>query len=345
MIMKKCSWLLACMLTLTAAAQEKLVIMGTPPDLWVVHTVGEAESMQTISNQFGQSVTKLSTYNGIAGNATLAKGAQVKIPLTQYNLIRVKGDENSAPVYHIIQKGENLFKLSKSAGVSVTVLKEWNDLKVETVKDGQAVIVGYMVNAKLPAKKEPAAKDIAAVDLAIGPGTIAPTPGMKYAAKKEPATPLSKSAQASQTGPLVALEKEPPAESKKKPEAKQEAKQEVKAEPVAYSPKEGDEGYFAAAYNEHPKEQALQFHSGDAATFKTISGWADRKYYVLINDVAPETIVRLTGPGNKSICAKVLGPLQETKGGAGLMLRMSNAAASALGITEPKFTVTVTYFE
>jgi hypothetical protein len=96
------------------------------------------------------------------------------------------------------------------------------------------------------------------------------------------------------------------------------------------------------------RQQSKQFHSGDAATFKTISGWTDRKYYVLINDVAPETIVRITAPNNKSICAKVLGPLQETKGANGLLLRMSNSAASTLGmlgITDPKFTVTVTFFE
>jgi hypothetical protein len=65
----------------------------------------------------------------------------------------------------------------------------------------------------------------------------------------------------------------------------------------------------------------------------------------LINDIAPETIVRITAPNNKSVCAKVLGPLQETKGGSGLLLRMSNSAASALGIIDTRFTVTVTHFE
>jgi len=56
-------------------------------------------------------------------------------------------------------------------------------------------------------------------------------------------------------------------------------------------------------------------------------------------------VVRITGTTNKSICAMVLGPLQETKGAAGLLLRISNSAISALGITDAKFTVTVTYFE
>ena len=64
-----------------------------------------------------------------------------------------------------------------------------------------------------------------------------------------------------------------------------------------------------------------------------------------MNDVAPKTIIRITGIANKSICAMVLGPLQETKGASGLLLRLSNSAASALGLTDQKFTVTITYFE
>jgi hypothetical protein len=112
-----------------------------------------------------------------------------------------------------------------------------------------------------------------------------------------------------------------------------------------YTPKEGDEGYFAAAYIDHAKEKAQQFHSGDAAIFKTISGWTDRKYYVLMNDVAPKTIVRITASNRKTVCAMVLGPLQELKGDNGLSLRISNAAAAALGMTDAKFPVTITYFE
>jgi LysM repeat protein len=335
--MKKCSWFFACLLTLTVTAQERLVVMGTPHDLYVVHTTSEGESLQSISNQFGQSVTKLSTYNSISGSAVLAKGVQVKIPLTQYNLIRVKGDNNSAPVYHIIQKGDNLYRISKTNGVTVAVLKEWNNLKTDIVKDGQAIIVGYMVNAKVSAlpgdKKEEPVKDINTDEPKkvepVNPASVKPSGKKVPPAKKAAAVAVPSSAEPDAkviTGKPGAL-----------PGKKEESS--------VYVPKEGDEGYFAVLYAQHPKEQSQQFHSGDAATFKTISGWTDRKYYVLINDVAPETIVRITAPNNKSICAKVLGPLQETKGGSGLLLRMSNSAASTLGITDSKFTVTVTFYE
>ena len=153
--MKKFSPLFACLFTLTVTAQEKLVIMGKIFDQYVVHTVTGQESIQDISNQFGQSVTKLSIYNALNASGNLPKGTQVKIPLTQYNLIHVKGDENSAPVYYIIQKGDNLYRLSKANNITVATLKEWNTLKTDIVKDGQALIIGYMVNAKMPDAKKP----------------------------------------------------------------------------------------------------------------------------------------------------------------------------------------------
>ena len=347
--MKKLIWLFAGLLTQTVTAQEKLVIMGKSPNLYVIHTTGDGESFQTLSNQFGQSVTKLSSFNGKTAAAVLTNGEKIKIPVTEYNLLRVKGDDSNAPLYYIIKKGDNLYRISQANKVTIAALKEWNNLKTDIVKDGQAIVIGFMVNANVEGgvqKKSdkvmsPATKEVKVP--AIGSPQTKPTATSSDPLKKRDTkitdTPtvdfyeLEKAKQIKEDAKVqVALSATAPSINKK-------------AESSDYIPKEGDEGYFASAYFEHGKDLAKQFHSGDAATFKTISGWTDRKYYVLINDVAPETIVRITGPNNKSICAKVLGPLQETKGGAGLLLRMNNSAASTLGIFDTKFTVTVTYFE
>ncbi len=342
--------MIACFLILTVAAQEKLVLQGKVPNLYVVYTVKSETSLQSISNQFGQSVTKLSTYNGLDRTAALAKGKQIKIPLTQYNLIRSKGDNSSAPVYHIVEKGETLLQVSKENKLAMTTLRQWNGLKKDAVKPGQALIIGYMVNAriieeKLPetSKEETAKKltnDIPVINVEASPvvnkvETVKKPVENTTTVKAETKAPTKKD-----PPPVVqTVEKNTPAAVKQPEQAVQTTAT------VSSVTKEVDEGYFAEPFTEHPEDQTQQYQSGDAATFKTISGWSDRKYYVLINDVAPETIVRITAPNNKSICAKVLGPLQETKGGSGLLLRMSNSAASVLGITDPKFTVTVTYFQ
>lgn len=321
--MKKLSWLFACVFSLAVSAQEKLVIMGKFPDQYVVHTISGEESLQTISNQFGQSVTRLSTYNGLAAGAVLSKGAQIKIPLSQYNMVHTKV-ENSAPVYHLVEKGDNLYRLSKINNIALATLKEWNSLKTDIVKDGQLLIIGYMLNAHIAEDKK-----VADVNASEYKPVRPSAPAEKYLEKKEAVVPLTK-ATSVVIKPIVGKVTDP-------------SPKEVL--PTTYVPKEGDEGYFSIPYSQHAKELSQQFHSGDASTFKTISGWTDHKYYILINDVAPETIVRITAPNNKSVCAKVLGPLQETKGGNGLLLRMSNSAAATLGFTDTKFTVTVTYFE
>jgi LysM repeat protein len=311
----------------------------------VVHSANGTESLQSISNGFGLSLTKLSAYNKININsgAVLPKGTKIKIPLTKNSLLQHRSD-NSAPVYHVVKKGENLYRLSQAYNkVPLASMREWNHLQKDAVKNGQQVIVGYLVNAKVPAvieKKTDTKKEAVAVNTEVS----AVVADKKTVEKKETAIPLTATKELPATNTTAAQAKELPKPAENKPVVTEVIK---KDEPVSheYSPKEGDEGYFAAGYADHLKDQTQQFHSGDAAVFKTISGWTDRKFYVLMNDVTPKTVVRITAPGNKSICAMVLGPLQETRGASGLLLRLSNSAASALGLTDTKFTVTVTYFE
>ncbi|MBI2282087.1 MAG: LysM peptidoglycan-binding domain-containing protein [Bacteroidetes bacterium] len=343
--MKIYGLILACLVSLVAAAQEKLEVKGKAPNLYVLYVLGGSETLQTVSSQFGFSVKKLSDYNRININASsvLPKGTKIKIPLTHDNLLQ-RQSENSAPVVHVIGKGENIYRISKVYyNVPMSSLRQWNHLTKDVVKLGQQLIIGYMVNAKPQTVSETSTVVVKEISPAISqPVQQAEETGKKNPGKKNIRTtsPVVKKDTLSARVPLLVQEK--------KAESKGPAEQTVKEEAVTHSdyvPRDDDEGYFAAAYTEHEKAQIQQFRSGDASTFKTISGWTDRKFYVLMNDVAPKTLVRITGQGNKSICAMVLGPLQETRGAAGLLVRISNSAAAALGLVDQKFTLTVTYFE
>ncbi len=75
---------------------------------------------------------------------------------------------------------------------------------------------------------------------------------------------------------------------------------------------------------------------GLCGTFKTISGWKDKKYYALMNDAVNGSIVKVK-VDNKFIYAKVLGPLPNVKEDSNLTLRISNAAAAALGLNYELF--------
>ena len=98
-------------------------------------------------------------------------------------------------------------------------------------------------------------------------------------------------------------------------------------------------GYFRTFYKD-----AGNSSTGNAGVFRSTSGWNDGKYYALMNNVPVGTIVKVTFPStNKTVYAKVLGQLPEMKESNGLSLRLSDAAASELGVAINKFYVDVKY--
>jgi LysM repeat protein len=105
------------------------------------------------------------------------------------------------------------------------------------------------------------------------------------------------------------------------------------------------EGYFTSLFGVDVEGRSLETKSGSAMSFKSASGWTDKKYYVLMNEVPPGSIVKIASADNRIIYAKVLWNLGGIKENEGLNCRISNAAASALGISDEKFQLTVTYYE
>ena len=102
-----------------------------------------------------------------------------------------------------------------------------------------------------------------------------------------------------------------------------------------------EEGYFASLFTNQKKSASFQTLEGTAAIFKSVSGWEDKKFYILTNQVPIGTIVRITTSDLKSICAKVINSLPEV--GNSIQYRLSDAAAAILGITNKTFQISVTY--
>ena len=136
-------------------------------------------------------------------------------------------------------------------------------------------------------------------------------------------------------------------DSIKEPDKKQEEK---KTEPVIskidVKPTLTEFGYFKPQFEQQSKTTpAAKNETVTAGIFKTTTGWQDTKYYLLMDQLQPGTIVKIINPGNnKAIYAKVLGKMSGIRQNEGLDIRISNAAASMLEITEQdKFIVNVNY--
>ena len=104
---------------------------------------------------------------------------------------------------------------------------------------------------------------------------------------------------------------------------------------------EVEEGYFASLFSSQKKLASFETLEGTASVFKSVSGWEDKKFYILTNQLPIGTIVRITTSDFKSICAKVISSLPDVSNT--IQFRLSDAAAAILGITNKTFKISVTY--
>lgn len=295
--------LVVCCMVGSLHAQQKRVVMGKLPNAYVIHTLASKETLTAIGLQYGTTAQQLAEFNGMNINlaAALQKGTAIRIPLSSSNFSQEAGSRDQEPVYHIVGKGENLFRVAQAYNkLSLSVLREWNNLKSDAVKNGQVLVVGHLRTKMRTTASEKISKPLMAT-----------------------AKPLTT---ASGTPPVL-------------------PKESIVKETILTTPRNEEEGFFVTAFVAEDSAVAPQIRKGEAATFKTISGWMDRKYYVLINHIAPGTVVRITASNQKSICAKVLGPLPDSASAPGIFLRMSNSAAAVLEMNETKFFVALSYFE
>jgi LysM repeat protein len=276
-------------------AQAKLLVLGKCPECYVQYRLKPGETLESISALAGMPLTQLKAYNRISSADPTATPSSIRIPLSASNLITSK---TPLPVFHVVEKGDNLYRLNLQYFTpGIPRIKEWNQLKSETLKDGDMVVVGYL-GGNEPLVNTPSAAAL--------PTMVASTPVVAAPASVE-AAPVK---------PVVAIPQVSAAE-----------------------------GYYAAQFSAALPAQQLLEISGTGGLFKSITGWGDKRYYVLMNEVVPGRIVRITVDQVKYICARVLGPIPDNKPNKGLLVRLSNAAAAALGVSEMMFTATVNYFQ
>jgi LysM repeat protein len=305
-------------------AQAPLQVHSNNKGLYVVHTVAPKENFYSIGRLYSISPKEIVAFNGVDMANGLAIGQKLMIPLIASNFSQ--SNQKGLPVVYVVGDAEGLMKVSqKNNNVSLSNLRQWNKLSSDAVSKGQSVVVGY-----INATGQPAASVVK---------TEAP--------KQEPVAAKPEPQQVAQT---QAVEKKPePVAEKKQEQVVQTRVAEARASTANVSNQQvavGGAGYFKIHYDQQSKKYGtnkdLTVTSG---IFKTASGWQDAKYYALMDNVEPGTIVRIINPdNNKAIFAKVLGEMSGIRQNQGLEVRISNAAASALSVTDTdKFIVKLNY--
>ncbi|MBC7650268.1 MAG: LysM peptidoglycan-binding domain-containing protein [Deinococcales bacterium] len=318
-----------------------LSIVATAQTGNIVHTIKKGETLSALATKYATTVSNIMRLNGMNPKSQLIIGQAIKIPtgtkpittsiiekpkkqvITQIvpTVLKPETSVTITDITYVVTKGQSLYSIAKKFNTTDAQLKTWNNLPDNKINVGQLLIVG----------KEPIEKSTIPVITkpeVFTPIVDKPAVTVKPVPQPEELTVLN-------AGSAKVTRKEPTPVITQKEVIKPEPA------PIPTSNKFVEtEGYFAGYFNR--KEKNANTTTGSAAVFKTTSGWSDKKYYVLINDITQGSIVRVTA-NNKSICAKVLGSLPDIKEDNGLLLRLSNSAAAMLGIEDMKFDVVVNY--
>ncbi|MBO9632396.1 MAG: LysM peptidoglycan-binding domain-containing protein [Chitinophagaceae bacterium] len=325
------------------SAQSPLIVQGATPQLFLKHTVVAKENWYSVGRIYNQSPKEIAPFNGTTLEKPLAIGQVLKIPLTDmnYSLDGSKAsDEVLVPVHYVVADKEWMYRISIGHNkVPIANLEKWNNVTNDQLRAGMKLIVGYLkvktgqspLVAMATNKPVTSAEPVAKVD---PPAQTTPQPGKEVVVTNPPATKPIEPAQPAPVKPEP-VKTEPVKTEPVKEDPKPSGP--VTTEPVVNNttPANFKGGYFKGNFNNTGKGTA-----GNAAVFRSNSGWKDGKYYALMNNVPVGTIVKVSfSSTQKTIYAKVLGQMPEMKENAGLNLRISDAAASELGVTNGKFYV------
>lgn len=327
---------LLCFFTSILFAQDsKYLANKNANGIFIDHKVQPKENWYSVGRTYFISPKDIAYFNSLTMEKGLSIGQVIKVPLTNVNFSQTSSASSGTPVYHLVQQKEGLLKVASNYGLELSEIKNLNGLKNEQINVGNYLVVGYL--------------GVGSTSSVVAKTT---TPNVEQKPKQEVVVPVSSkpeekvvsanNAKAAVNTPAsnVLTKTEPKTQSVPDKPKQEIAKPVVKVIEQPAQPKSQNtavkpvNNYFAAGFEQQAKEGKEQkLENPSFGVFKSSSGWQDGKYYMLMNDVLPGTIVRVTAIGSsKTIHAKVLGAVPPGKESEGLVVRLSNAASAVLGV-------------
>lgn len=348
--MKKLLTLILPLFFCTFVFSQDLVVKSGSKGLYLEHKVAPKEGLFPIGRIYNVHPRHIANFNRIDFNKGLAIGQLINVPLTDTNFKQTVN--KGVPVYYSTAEKESLANISVKSKAQIGNLRAWNNLTTDNMPAGTKLIIGFLITNELQDKvvtitpKGPVVEEsVSNVKKADAQKKQTETTTPKTPVVEESVSNVKKAEeQKKQTEPPITKEADVPKEEPKKvaPDPK-------KTDPVAKQPEtinDDGTGYFRYNFFQQIKTSPLtKDQTVTSSIFKTSSGWQDGKYYLLMNGVEPGTIVKITNPGNsKIVFAKVLYAMDKIRENQGVDVRISDAAAATLSVSETdKFILKVNY--
>ncbi len=145
-----------------------------PPEGWQAITIAPGDTLESLAARYHVSPEALRTGNCLLGSA-LSPGSLLYVPpLPTATAVVVHCGPPSYWVVHIVQPGENLFRLSLAYGVSVAELQQANCLNSTLIYTGQRIYVPPVAATNTPFDWTPSATPTATATC-TATATLTPT--------------------------------------------------------------------------------------------------------------------------------------------------------------------------
>lgn len=302
---------------------------------YFLHKVQPKETWTSVARKYKVSINDLQNAN--SGVSVLKYNQIIQVPATDSNkdlsTESIAKENAQSPIsqtkpsattkkgskYHVVVKGETLYRISKENGVTVEQIKEWNNLSSNNVALGQRLKVGEQSLSS--------SKEVVETQTTVS----------ENKPKKEPTKEIEKPV-------TVVKEKEvvkstPPDEVKSTP---------VKSDTNSTLPDvyNNPGSYRNSVIEKDPKSGATveKITETGVATWMTDGELNQNKFYALHRTAPVGTIMKVTNRmNNNSVYVKVVGLLPDTGDNKNVMIKITQAAAQRIGALDQRFTAELSY--
>ena len=106
----------------------------------VIHTVSSGETLSSIANRYGVTVTRLKRSNRLTSN-TLHIGDKLEIPAREQPRASSSGVRAPQSKIHVVRSGETLSEIAESYGIGLSNVRAANGLRSNNLRVGQRLVI------------------------------------------------------------------------------------------------------------------------------------------------------------------------------------------------------------
>jgi LysM repeat protein len=312
--------------------------------IFVLHKVGEKETLYGISKRYGTTVDIILQYNATADGG-LEIGQILKVPYTT----RPKSQTVTGGGFiHEVTPKETMFSIARAYNVSVDELRQWNNLSSNELSIGQALTIKKRntvttsttpISTVTPASNQKGTHTVAAKETLF---SITQKYGITIQQLRQWNTLEGNDLSIGQV--LIVSQTEPSVVSTSK-ETETVKKELIKTRTTSETNQPPKENSTTTIHISDSMKNADELVENGVA--ELIEGTDGNRKYLALHRTAPVgTILKVKNEmNNREVFVRVMGKLPDTALTEKTIIRISKSAYDRLGAIDLRFRVEVTYYK